>query len=352
MCTSKKRFDANKVTVTANDGFPYIVRMGSNNGRKGYIQEDELHLNPGNTISFGQDTATIYYQKDPYFTGDKIKVLVPKTEGFNSRTAQFFISSMNLSFSTFGWGSSSFEVKVLEAQLLRLPVRNGEIDFDFMEEFVAELEATRLAELEAYLEATGLRDYTLTPPEIEALNRFDTIDWQSRNVTDVFTVRNTKNLLSRDVVQGSGMVPYLGAGANDNSVISFIDYDAGYLEQGNCVFIGGKTFVVTYQPQEFYSNDSHNLALYVNAFEATRNNQLFMATCLRAGLEHKYSWGNSISSKKIKKDTLRLPIHSQAGQIDADYMEPLITAVAKLVIKDVVDFADRRIAATEQVISA
>ena len=49
--------------------------MGSNNGQKGFINEDESFLNDGNTISFGQDTATMYYQEFPYFTGDKIKIV-------------------------------------------------------------------------------------------------------------------------------------------------------------------------------------------------------------------------------------------------------------------------------------
>lgn len=58
----KKRFDANKVNLLEQGGFPYIVRMGSNNGQKGFINGEEKYLNEGNTISFGQDTATMYYQ--------------------------------------------------------------------------------------------------------------------------------------------------------------------------------------------------------------------------------------------------------------------------------------------------
>ena len=53
--------------------------MGSNNGQKGFINEDESFLNDGNTISFGQDTATMYYQEFPYFTGDKIKIVKSPT---------------------------------------------------------------------------------------------------------------------------------------------------------------------------------------------------------------------------------------------------------------------------------
>ena len=54
------RFDANKVDVLKSGKFPYVVRMGSNNGQKGFIYEDETYLNEGNTISFGQDTATMF----------------------------------------------------------------------------------------------------------------------------------------------------------------------------------------------------------------------------------------------------------------------------------------------------
>ncbi|MBP1587907.1 MAG: restriction endonuclease subunit S [Clostridia bacterium] len=36
----KKRFDANKVCVYETGRYPYIVRMGTNNGQKGYINED------------------------------------------------------------------------------------------------------------------------------------------------------------------------------------------------------------------------------------------------------------------------------------------------------------------------
>ncbi len=57
--------------------------------------------------------------------------------------------------------------------IIHLPTHNGKIDFDFMEEFVAELEAERLAELEAYLKTTGLRDYTLTGEEERVLREFE-----------------------------------------------------------------------------------------------------------------------------------------------------------------------------------
>ena len=57
--------------------------------------------------------------------------------------------------------------------IIKLPTHNGEIDFLFMESFIAELEAERIAELEAYLTTTGLKDYTLTSEEEKALREFE-----------------------------------------------------------------------------------------------------------------------------------------------------------------------------------
>lgn len=65
-------------------------------------------------------------------------------------------------------------------------------------------------------------------------------------------------------------------------------------------------------------------------------------------LGHLYSWGNSISKTKIKKDMVTLPSINDAP--DYAFMENLISAVQKLVIKDVVRFSDEKIRATRRVV--
>ena len=109
-----------------------------------------MYLNDGNTISFGQDTATAFYQKQPYFTGDKIKVLKAKDNRFNRSNALFFSTAITKAFSTFAWGQSSFSEEILKQQTIQLPITvDGEINFDFISSFIAELEAERIKELEA-----------------------------------------------------------------------------------------------------------------------------------------------------------------------------------------------------------
>lgn len=342
MDSYKRRFDANKVKILKNGKFPYIVRMGSNNGQRGFINEDEAFLNEGNTIAFGQDTATMFYQEVPYFTGDKIKILKAKDKRFNKNNAQFFISTMKNSFSTFSWGASSFSIDTIKKQKLSLPLSsNNDIDFNFIESLISALEAEHITKLDKYLLANGFKDNSLTSEELKALKDFEKLKWKNLSIVDVFEVKNTRNILSRNIIENSGDTPYLCASAENNAVSSYITFEKNYLDKGNCIFIGGKTFVVSYQEKDFYSNDSHNMVLYLkDKLNRNKLNQLYLATCIYKSLNHKYSWGDSISNKKIQNDMISLPIKN--GIPDFEFMKSFISAIQKLIIKDLVLYIEKK----------
>lgn len=147
--SSKKRFDANKVTLVKN-GKPYVVRTAYNNGIKGFLDEDFKYLNNENTISFGQDTATMFYQEKPYFTGDKIKILEYRNEKFNKINAMFFLTTMSKSFSMFSWGSSSFSEEIIKSQYILLPSKNNEPDYSSMETFISAIQKLVIKDVVLY----------------------------------------------------------------------------------------------------------------------------------------------------------------------------------------------------------
>lgn len=149
--TYKKRFDANKVNIT-DKGEPYVVRTSINNGVRGYIDEDKQFLNEGNTISFGQDTATVYYQEQPYFTGDKIKIVKAKDSFFNRKNAFYFIASMTKSFSSFSWGGSSFSVKIIKEQPIQIPIKENKPDYETMETIISAIHKLVIKDVVLYVE--------------------------------------------------------------------------------------------------------------------------------------------------------------------------------------------------------
>jgi hypothetical protein len=182
----------------------------------------------------------------------------------------------------------------------------------------------------------SLEHFKRTTPKSRKLGKVNTpldknlknVEWGEFNIIDVFDVKNTGNILSRDIIENSGQTPYLCASAENNAVSSFISYDEKYLDKGNCIFIGGKTFVVTYQENDFYSNDSHNLVLYLKDIsKRTKVYQLFLAACINKSLSPKYSWGDSISRSKIQKDRVSLPIKN--GKIDFKFIKSLIAEIER-----------------------
>lgn len=324
---------------------PFVTAGEKDEGVSAFIGND-VDVFAKNTITIDM-FGSAKYRNYEYGADDHVAVV--HTENLPKHAVIFVTSAIHKSSYTgkFDYGRN-FYAKDADNLIISLPIKNKKIDFDFMEHFIAELEAERIAELEAYLAATGLKDFELTTEEQKALDDYHLFAFGEFNVVDVFTVKNTRNILSRDIIENSGNTPYLCASGEDNGVSSYINYDETLLEEGNCIFIGGKTFVVSYQDKNFFSNDSHNLALYLKQSDKrTRLNQLYLAACVNKSLGYKYSWGDSISNKKIQTDKIALP--AQANQPDFDQMEVFISAIQKLVIKDVVLFAERTIAAHQSV---
>ena len=349
--TSKKRFDANKVTILESEKYPYVVRTAMNNGIRGYIDEDEQFLNEGNTISFGQDTATMFYQEKPYFTGDKIKVVKAKNNLLSKRNAQFFLPVMTKAFSTFAWGSSSFKVSIIENTKISLPVKNKEPYLDFMENFVselearrtAELEARRTAELEAYLSAAGLKDCTLTVAEEQALAELAQQQWKAFNLEELFgKATRGRRLKSADRI--SGILPFVTAGEADTGVSSFIGNEV-HCFNANTVTIDmfGSAKYRNYQ----YGADDHVAVVHTNKLDKMA--VLFVTAAIhKAAYTGKFSYSRNFYAKDADELDIFLPVKN--GFPDYAFMQILLSAVQKLVIKDVVEYADNKIAATQTVI--
>ena len=350
-------FNADKL-VNGSE-YDYVTRTSLNQGilkTTGFV--NERNINDSGNWSLGLLQMDFFYRRNPWYAGQFVRKISPKF-AVTDNTALFFTTILN------GLKKDLLSVLVRNVDniflnsTIQLPIDgNGEIDFGFIDGFVAELEGQRVAELEgqrvaelqAYLSVTGLSDYTLTEKEKHVIEHLTEIPFKTFKITSIFDIKNTGNILSRDIIENSGSTPYLCASRENNAVSSYITYNEDSLDKGNCVFIGGKTFVVTYQKNDFFSNDSHNLVLYLKKKDFEQQNILLsLVACVDRSLRHKYSWGDSISNKKIKSDVIMLPVNK--NEPNYELMATLISAVKKLVIKDVVNYADKKIALTKEVIS-
>lgn len=356
-----KRFDANKVVIKEKGEYPYIVRTSINNGQKGYIDEDPQCLNKGNTIAFGQDTATMFYQEKPYFTGDKIKVLKPKLGRFNKNNAQFFLVAMRKPFELFSWGTSSYNVEIIKKQRIVLPVKDDKIDFDFMESFVAELEAQRVAELSAYLTVSGYDNYELSVEELDALRNFsdqNDNDWGTYTIGNLFEKVKTKKLpyKAKELPKqptDDYILPCLTS-SFQNQGLNYYAPKSGATVLSNVISIPSNSDVYRayYQTRDFtVLSDAYAIRWKANEIELSPNQYLFMVMCINKVTDLPiYSYKNKLGGwNVVKNKNIRLP--EKDGKIDFALMETFISAIKKLTIKDVVLYSDRKIAATKEVVS-
>lgn len=314
----------------------------------GYVNEN--NINQAGVWSLGLLQMDFFYRRKPWYAGQFVRKITPKFN-LTDNSILFFTTLLNkLKQDLLSVLVRNVDNRFLNSKVSVPITTNGEIDLDFINSFIAELETERIKELEVYLKVTGLDNYILNEAEQKALDELSNIKFEAHNVTDIFKIKNTHNILSSEITANSGDTPYLCASAENNAVDCYISYDENLLEQGNCIFIGGKTFVVSYQEKDFFSNDSHNLMLSLK--DNLWNNkltQLYLVTCIRKSLSHKYSWGNSVSNKKIQKDIVFLPTIN--NKVNYNSMANLISAIQKLVIKDVVLYAERKRDAYNKVVN-
>ena len=167
------------------------------------------------------------------------------------------------------------------------------------------------------------------------MKKIDTSCWSTYQITDIFLVKNTNCVLRRDITPDSGVYPYVTASSANNGVSTYVNVEPLLLDKGNCILIGGKTLAFSYQENDFVSNDSHNLALYLIESKYRKENiYLFLLTALKASLSKSYKWTDSISHRAIQKNTILLPSCTD-GTPDYNFMGKFIDNLAKHVNSDI-----------------
>ena len=364
MVSSKKIFHANNVEIfdtRFKETYPYIVRKTQDNGIRGYIKENEEFLNSGNTLTFAQDTFTVFYQKERYFTGNKVKVLNPKIKNFNEDIATFIVAICNFILRNFTWGVGS-DVNMINLLKIQLPTKKGEIDFEFMESFVAELEAQRVAELEAYLLATDLKDYKLTRYDEDILDRFDKLyDNRLEKNTDKIRledildwqvgIKEIDPLKLNLLYQEGKKYPFYGQATENNGIINYVSLKKEVLNNKNSyptILIHSNNQNIVYLDTPFYLKDGHGATSVLQNKNMTYKSALYFMGAIKKVIKERFDYNSKATKIGLKNTIIELPIDDKI--VDYKFMEDFITVVQKLVIKDVVLYADKKIEATREVI--
>jgi len=344
-------FDIQKTHI--NGLGDYVITAGlSNNGILGKTNIKAKIFN-ANTITIDMFGNAFYRQfRYKMVTHARVFSLKPNFE-ITERQGMFLSSALFFLRHHFGYENMCSWAKIQDIKIT-LPTHNGAIDYAFMETFIAELEAQRLAELEAqrlaeleaYLAVTGLQDYTLTQEEEEALSDFDKgkIEWREYRFADIFNnIQQGRRLKKDDQIEGN--IPFVMAGITNTGVVNYISNPvATFPKNAITIDIFGNAF---YRNYDFGAGD--DTGVYWNTErELSREMMLFLTKASEKALEGKFSYGKKLRSSQSLNFRMKLP--TKNGTPDYDFMNTYISAIHKLVIKEVVFYADRKIEATKKVI--
>ena len=343
----------NEEIISINGSVPLVSNASIDNGVMGFSELKAL--NRGNSISCSDTTLgaeTMYYQKDDYIGYQHIQSLMPKFEPFNQAIASFIISSAHVSTSNSSYDyGHKFNRESMRKTVIFLPItEDNDIDFDFMESFIAELEAERVAELEAervaelsaYLTVSGLDNYELSKEEEEAIVDYSSYVWKSFNLKDLYGKSTRgKRLKSEDRIPG--ILPFVTAGEAEEGVSAFIGNDVEVFEKNTTTIdMFGSAKYRNYR----YGGDDH--VAIVHTENVPMKAAIFVTSaCHKAAHTGKFDYGHNFYAKDA--DALDIMLPAKNGQPDYQAMELLISAIQKLVIKDVVRYADRKIEKTKEV---
>ena len=340
-----------KSDLVANALTPVYSSESSNNGIAGYTDKEPKFIVDAETpmlIVFGDHTRSFNIAMKSFCVMDNVKVLKP-VQCYSLKILLFILATWQKCIPNKGY---SRHWKVAQKVKFNLPLKSGKIDFDFMEKFIAELEAQhvtelraqRVAELEAYLLVTGLKDTHLSSEEEQALRGFDNLVFEKHKYKTIFNkIQQGRRLKKANQMEGD--IPFVMSGTTNTGIVGYISNPiANFPKNSITVDIFGNAF---YRNDSFGAGD--DTGVYWNTeIDYSKEVMLYFTAAMEKSLYGKYSYGNKLRSSQSFELEMVLPVKGK--QLDYDTMETIISAVQKLVIKDVVAYADERIAATKSII--
>ena len=346
----------NTDVLVAGDEYDYVTRTSLNQGvlqTTGFVNSE--NINPAGTWSLGLLQMDFFYRAKPWYAGQFMRKITPKIKLSNG--AVLFLTTV-----------LNRQKPILLSVLVRdvdrtfknievtIPVdKNGSIDFSFMESFIAELEAERVAELSAYLKVSGLDNYELSEQELKALSDLKNVTWGKYKMGDLFEKVKTKKLPYKakelpTEATGNYILPCLTSSFKNQGLNYFAPVQgATVLKSVITIPQNSDVYRAYYQSSDFtVLSDAYAIDWKFDKRTLSREQYLFMIMCINKVTDLPiYSYKNKLGGWNIVKDKYIL-LPQVNGKIDFNYMDVFISAIQKLAIKDVVLYADRRIAATDR----
>ena len=381
------KYKTSEIPSIPKDEFilPALTAGIQNQGLNNYVPKDNATIlkNVITISANGANTgATFFQNKEFTVLQDAYAIKWVYTDDVLTDNNYLFLASAisKRIYGNYEWTNKAGWERI-KSEKIHLPTQNGQIDFAFMENFIVELEerriqemeVERIVELEAYLRVTGLSDYILTEEERAVLEAFRNgkiswggvklldkqqvkdIEWRVFRMEDVLEWQPQKEIdpLKLDKLKDKNqkLYPFYGQATLNNGIISYnqlVEEVLNNKEGKPTILIHSNNQNTIYLESPFYLKDGHGATSVLQSKKLNKLNALYFMSSIKKVILSKYSYNAKATKIELKNTLISLP--SVQGKPLYDYMEVFIRAVQKLVIKDVVQYAERKVAATRAVV--
>ncbi|WP_459110669.1 restriction endonuclease subunit S [Helicobacter pylori] len=337
----------------------FVITAGLSNN--GVLGQSDIKAKAFESHSITIDMfGCAFYRSFPYkmVTHARVFSLKPKFE-INHKIG-LFLSTLFFDYpKKFGYENMCSWAKIKNDKVI-LPLKPTantqtlkDIDFNFMEKFIAELEA--------YLKATGLSNTTLSNDEENALNLFNGknsrgggntpcgLTWQSFKLGDLFEIYTGRDIIIGQTQQGD--IPLVSHQHENNGITKTIKeiYNRTIFNYKQTIALADRgVFLATTQNKDFHIGTRVKALVFKNG-EQDKKTRLFFTTCINKN-QIMFLDYSSNATNKLPNLTISLPTN-QHGKIDFHFMRTLINALMKQTIQGVAEYCDAKIQATKEAIS-
>lgn len=322
---------------------PFVMSGTTNQGVVGFVS------NP--VASFPKNSLTVdifgntFYRSYTFGAGDDTGVYWNDQRDYSRSTMLFFVAVISKALSgKYSYGHKLRSSQSLDSIILLPQTDSGDIDVEFMECLVRELEESRFRELEEFLKVTGLSDYHLTETDLSALRNYSSYIWKEFNVRKLFG-KSTRGKRLKGDDRTPGSLVFVTAGEANMGISALV---------GNKVevFSRNTTTIDMFGSAKYrnydYGADDHVAVVHT---ESLRKNAAIFVTsaCHKAAHTGRFDYGHNFYAKDADELSIMLP-SCVDGQPDFNAMELLIAAIHKMVVANVAKYTLQNLELTRQVV--
>lgn len=326
---TKSGIDKNKLNNEIGN-IPYITRSDLQNGINLFVTDKQKSMyakNDGNVLTIGLDTQTVFYQNQAFYTGQNIQIL--ENDMLNKNIALFLIPLLKIQLKKFSWGSNGATLTRLKKTKILLPIdKNGEANWQFMEEYIKQEQKTIAQKVINYYEDKIIK----TGFDLLGL---EDAKWHSFKIKDIFEIKAVKGKTLSSYPEGA--TPYVSTSSLNNGVSGYVDAKDG-ISNEKCISIdpiAGKAFYHNYKfVGRGGAGSAINLLYNQNLDE---NNSQFILTMIEKVSREKASYGVALNGERLKNMRLTLPI-DEKGEPYWEYMSKFMQKIEQVKLEKALNY--------------